>query len=57
MNDKKISDVFRIIKKYIRRDSKSWTEYERGKIIIQLEDLEPYQYQFLINKLAAWVGV
>lgn len=41
----------------IRRRSRSWTEYERGKKLLEGMNLDPMEYYNAIEIVAAWVNV
>lgn len=57
MTDNEVSSIFNSIKLILQHNSRSLSDYEKGKAIIRELSMTPQQYQYLINKLAAWVGV
>ena len=57
MTDTQIQRIISMIHTYTLKGSRSWSEYERGKRIFDDIPMQPWQYQYLIDKLTQWVGV
>lgn len=42
---------------HIKRNSRSYTEYERAKRLLNWDDMTGANYYYAVSLIAAWVGV